>query len=583
MRRGAKIGFITGVSVAMIGGAGYGAYSLVGPGASDDPKAPKVRTVVADPPSPELAASGSKAFLDAWTSGDLEAAGKLTDDPQAATAALQAFKDKVKPSGMTLTAGGPATPAAFASATAAPSSAAAPKATASATAPAGASASASATGTPAPAGQVLMGFKAKAEFEGTTSVWNYDGFLGVVKMSDGTSAVHWAPTVIHPHLAEGETITAQPIFAPPSAMTDRNGKSVASFASLASVLAGIPKNSIANDPADAGNGVVIVDASGKGTPENLFTVTAPKPGKPLKLTIDVALQAAAEKAVLDQSQGGKRKASLVAIEPSTGKILAVANAPATGFNTAFLGATAPGSTMKVITAAALLESGLSPDSPMPCPPTTTAGHTIKNDFEEPHPEYTFKDDFTNSCNTAFVIEGKSKLKSGDLADLGAKAFGFGTTWKVGVPNFDAVIPPAGQNPDETADEYYGQGKTKMNPLAMASVAATVKGGVFKQPILIDGLTQIQAPGQLSPDTLTKLREMMAATAHSGTAAGPMAGLKGDIGGKTGTAERAAGQATDSWFTSYRDNLAVAAMVEGGGHGVDAAGPASAAVLAVGNG
>ena len=82
--------------------------------------------------------------------------------------------------------------------------------------------------------------------------------------------------------------------------------------------------------------------------------------------------------------------------------------------------------------------------------------------------------------------------------------------------------------------------------------------------------------------INKLRALMSATAHSGTAAGPMGGLKGDIGGKTGTAERAAGQATDSWFTAYRDNLAVAAMVEGGGHGVDAAGPASAAVLAVGN-
>ncbi|MFC9324702.1 penicillin-binding transpeptidase domain-containing protein [Kitasatospora sp. NPDC057015] len=566
------------MSVAMIGGAGYGAYSLVG-GSSDDPKAPKARTVVAEPPSAELAASGSKAFLDAWASGDLDAAAKLTDDPTAATAALAAFKDKVKPSALTLATSGPATAAAVAAATAS-SPSAAPKATAT---PSGGASAPASTATPPPPGQVMMGFKAKAEFAGTTSTWNYDGYLGVVKMSDGTAAVHWAPTVIHPHLAEGETITAQPIFAPPSNMTDRNGKSLAGYASLTSMLAGIPKTNLpANDPADAGSGVVILDASGKGTPENVFTITAPKPGKPLKLTIDGALQAAAEKAVLDQSQGGKRKAALVAIEPTTGKILAAANAPATGFNTAFLGATAPGSTMKVITAAALLEGGLSPESPMPCPATTSAGHTIKNDFEEPHPEYTLKDDFTNSCNTAFVIEGKAKLKSGDLADLGAKVFGFGTPWKVGVPNVDAVIPGAGQNPDETADEYYGQGKIKMNPLAMASVAATVKGGVFKQPILIEGLPQIEAPGKLSPDTLTKLRALMAATAHGGTAAGPMGNLKGDIGGKTGTAERAAGQATDSWFTAYRDNLAVAAMVEGGGHGVDAAGPASAAVLAVGN-
>ena len=571
MHKGAKIGVITGVSVAMLAGAGYGAYSLVGPGSSDD-KGPKARTVVAEPPSAEQAAGGAKAFLDAWAAGDLEAAGKLTDNPQAATAALQSFKDKVKPSGLTLAAGGPATPAALAGATAAPSSA---------TVKASPTAEASPTGTPAPAGQVMMGYSAAAEFEGTSSVWKYDGFLGVVKMSDDTPAVHWAPTVIHPHLAEGETITAQPIFAPPSNVADRNGKSIASYTSLAPLVASLQKNA-SGDPADAGTGVVIVNDSGKGTPENLFTITAPKPGKPLKLTIDSALQTAAEKAVLEQSHGGTRASSLVAIEPSTGRILAVANAPATGRNYAFLDSTAPGSTMKVITAAALLEAGLSPDSPMPCPATTTAGHTIKNDFDEPHPEYTFKDDFTNSCNTAFVIEGKAKLKSGDLAEIGKNAFGFGSVWKTGLSNFDAVIPGAGQNADETADEFYGQGKIQMNALAMASVAATVKGGVFRQPILIEGLPQVEAPGKLSADTLTKLRSMMAATARTGTAAQPMAGLKGDIGGKTGTAERAPGAPTDSWFTAYRDNLAVAARVEGGGHGMDAAGPASAAVLRVGN-
>ncbi|MFI6443389.1 penicillin-binding transpeptidase domain-containing protein [Kitasatospora sp. NPDC050543] len=580
MRKGAKIGLITGVSVAMIAAGSYGAYSLVGSdgGSSDDAKTPKVRTVVAEPPSAELAAGGAKAFLEAWAGGNLEAAAKLTDDPAAATTALTAFKDKVKPSALTMVAGGPATTAAFDKATADPSASAGAKPSAAPSASASASAPASAT--PAPAGQVLLTYKAKAEFEGTTSVWQYDGFLGMVKMSDGTSAVHWSPTVIHPHLGAGESIMTQPIFAPASNVVDRNGRTLAAFASLAPLLPSLQKNAV-GDPADAGNGVVIVNESGKGAPENVFTITAPKPGKPLKVTIDAALQAAAEKAVSEQSQGGKRNAALVAIEPTTGKVLAVANSGS--YNYAFLGATAPGSTMKVITSAALLEAGLSPDSPMPCPATTSAGHTIKNDFDTPHPEYTFRDDFTNSCNTAFVIEGKARLKSGDLAEVGKKFFGFESVWKTGVPNVDAVIPGAGQTADEAADEYYGQGKIKMNALAMASVAATVKGGVFKQPILIEGLKQSEAPGQLSPDSLAKLRDMMAATAKGGTATAPMSGLRGDIGAKTGTAERAAGAATDSWFTSYRDNLAVAAWVEGGGHGVDAAGPASAAVLAVGNG
>ncbi|MGW2545815.1 penicillin-binding transpeptidase domain-containing protein, partial [Kitasatospora sp. NPDC001574] len=122
MRSGAKTGIITGVAVAMLAAGGYGAYSLVGgSGDSDEAPAKKPRTVVAEPPSAEQAAAGAKDFLAAWAAGDLAKAASLTDDPATATTALTAFRDQVKPSGLTLAPAGPATPAAFASATGTPS------------------------------------------------------------------------------------------------------------------------------------------------------------------------------------------------------------------------------------------------------------------------------------------------------------------------------------------------------------------------------------------------------------------------------------------------------------------------------
>lgn len=131
MRTGAKTVVISTIAVAVLAAGGYGAYSLVGSDSKKPAAAPKTRTVVAEAPAADLAASGAKDFLDKWAAGDLEAASQLTDDPQTALVALSAFRDKVKPSALTLVPGGPATPAAFASAAAGPSSAASSAAAAS--------------------------------------------------------------------------------------------------------------------------------------------------------------------------------------------------------------------------------------------------------------------------------------------------------------------------------------------------------------------------------------------------------------------------------------------------------------------
>ncbi|GAA2790307.1 penicillin-binding transpeptidase domain-containing protein [Kitasatospora sp. CM 4170] len=585
MRKGAKIGIITGVSLAVLAGGGYGAYSLVGGSDSGTPEAKKPRTVVAEPPTAEQAAAGAKDFLEAWAAGDLGKAAGLTDDPAAATAALTAFKDQVKPSGLTLAPSGPAAPAAFASATGTPSPTAKPSAPASAT-PSAATGSASPSASAAPAG-VLMGFKARAEFEGTNRVWDYNGFLSVVKMSDDTPAVHWAPTVIHPHLGPGEVISTQPVFAPPGNVVDRNNKPLQGASITPTLLATLQDNvrkiqaaDPGKDQSDAGSGVVITTADGKGATDKLFTIVEPKPAKPFKVTIDNTLQAAAEKAMADL--GGK-SGSIVAIEPSTGQVLAFANAPANGQNRAFLGLLAPGSTMKIVTSTALLEAGVNPDTVVPCPLKSSNPKAIPNSFPDAYPNNTLQQDFMISCNTAFIDQGLASLKPGALTSTAKDVYGIGLEWKTGLPNADGRVPDAGANKDEQAMQSIGQGKIQMNPLAIASITATVQSGEFKQPVLVADLPQQKAARSLSPDAAGKLRAMMAATAKDGTAKAVMAGISDNAGAKTGSAEATGIDTTNSWFTAYRGNLALAAEVQGGGHGADAAGPAVAAVIkAAGN-
>ncbi|MQS13712.1 penicillin-binding protein [Streptomyces kaniharaensis] len=583
MRRGAKIGIITGVSVVVLAGGGYGAYSLVGGSDSGSSEAKKARTVVAEPPSADQAASGAKDFLAAWAAGDVAKAASLTDNPDAATAALNAFRDQVKPSGLTLTPSGPATPQAFASATGTPTPAkpsAGASATPSATGTPGATDSPSASATPAPAG-VLMGFKARAEFAGTARVWDYNGFLSVVKMSDDTPAVHWAPSVIHPHLNGTETIATQQVFAPAGTVVDRNGKPLQGASLTPALLTTLQDNAhklLPPDPnkdQDAGSAVVITDPNGKTAPDKLFTIVEPKPAKPFKVTIDNNIQAAAEKAMTDL--GGK-SGSIVAIEPSTGQVLAFANAPATGQNRAFAGLLAPGSTMKIVTSTALLEAGINPDSVVACPEKSSNPVAIPNDFPGAFPNNTLQQDFMVSCNTAFINQGLTSLKPETLSATAKDVYGIGLEWKTGLPNADGKVPPTPGSKDEQAMNYIGQGKVQMNPLAIASITATVQSGAFKQPILVEGLPQQVAARPISPDVAGKLRAMMAATAQGGTAQAAMAGITDNAGAKTGSAEVAGAATTNSWFTAYRGNIAVAAEVQGGGHGVDSAGPAVASLL-----
>ncbi|MEV4612736.1 penicillin-binding transpeptidase domain-containing protein [Kitasatospora sp. NPDC049258] len=541
--RRAVVAAVALLCAAMLTVGGYGAYNLVsavtgGARGSDPNRHPAQSTAsVPQAPTDAQAASTAREFLARWAAGDLPAAGALTDRPEAATAALAAFRDQVRVRSVAFAPGGPV---------------------------------------PAPAaGQAGVGFRATVGFTDAGSVWEYDGALAVVRsgQGQGQALVHWSPGIIHPHLGPGESIAMQPLPAPAGRPTDRNGKPLDGFPSLRQVLAGL-----APAPGEAGSdgrAVVISHGSGPADAEPLFTVTAPTLAPGTQLTLDTDLQRAAETALRDAAGG--RPGSLVAIDASTGGILAVANSPADQFDRAFLGGVAPGSTMKVITAAALLEAGLTPDTPVPCPSTTNSPKPWHNDESGDHPGYTFADDFAQSCNTAFIGQGLARLAPGTLAEVAAEQFGVGLVWHTGIESFDAKIPVP-KDSDERAAEYIGQGAIRVNALTMASVAATVQSGSFHQPVLVPGGRPATAARRLPAQVAVALRAMMARTAAEGTARTAMAGLDGRVGAKTGTAEVDGAPAANSWFIAYRDNVAVAAEIEGGGHGAQAAGQAVAQVL-----
>ncbi|MBR8642818.1 hypothetical protein KEF29_34730 [Streptomyces tuirus] len=175
--------------------------------------------------------------------------------------------------------------------------------------------------------------------------------------------------------------------------------------------------------------------------------------------------------------------------------------------------------------------------------------------------------------TAFVKEGFDHLvhhgdDASDLHDEARDVFGFGN-WSIGggVQTSDPSVPASPMGGDKAA-QFIGQGQVTASPLVMASVAATVRDGAFHQPVILPDQPQTPAPRQIPATTADYLRHMMRAVATGGTASARLSTLPG-VGAKTGTAEEGTG--TNGWLTACNDDLAVAALVEGGTSGVDSAG------------
>ncbi|WAX79593.1 penicillin-binding transpeptidase domain-containing protein [Streptomyces sp. KMM 9044] len=547
-RRKTNPAVLGGVIAVVVGGAGFGAYALFagGPGSGGDTRAAATQQARAKsgPLSAAEVTTAADRFLTAWQQGEVGAASDATDDPEAAAALLTGYAKDARVEDVTLTAG-------------------------------------ARTGT-----EVPFSVKGTVAYEEITEPLAYDSRLTVVRRDgDGEPRVAWQPAVVHPDLKDGDKLVTGKTDTPPIRALDRDGDELTTkdYPSLGPVLDGLREKYGKTAGGEAGIELRVVRGEesrrAKAADKTVLEVSEGTPGT-VQTTLDPAFQAAAEEQVAK-----KAKSSVVLMRPSTGEILAAANA-SRGFNTAFQGSLAPGSTMKVLTASLLIEKGLaSIDEKHPCPKYSSyGGWKFQNLDKFEIKGGTFRDSFGASCNTAFISQA-SELKDDDLTRQAREVFGLSRNdWQIGVPSFDGSVPVQKDAP--MAASLIGQGGVRMNPLNMASVSATVKAGEFHQPYLVspavDGRKPATASRTMSAGTVTQLRQLMSYTATSGTAAEAMAGVGGDKGAKTGSAEVDGQKKPNGWFTAYRGDLAAAAVVQAAGHGGSTAGPLVASLLKLGD-
>jgi cell division protein FtsI/penicillin-binding protein 2 len=307
----------------------------------------------------------------------------------------------------------------------------------------------------------------------------------------------------------------------------------------------------------------IVIRSRTGAPVATLLERRGRKGRALRTTLDRPVQAAAELAL----GATRQKSALVAVQPSTGDVLAVANRPTdAAYDRAIDGRYAPGSTFKVVTTAALLRAGVKTSDTVDCPKTITVGGKDFKNFEgEAVGAVPFARDFAQSCNTAFVSLAKRLER--DALTRTARDFGLGRT--------DASTVPAGRDAVERAASMIGQDRIVASPLAMAGVAATVADGRWRAPRLV-ATDRHQSGPTLDQGELTTLRELMRSVVTSGTGTA-LATIPGEVAGKTGTAEYGAGNPppTHAWFIALRGDLAISVLVEKGRSGGSVAAPIAA--------
>ncbi|WP_328873821.1 penicillin-binding transpeptidase domain-containing protein [Streptomyces sp. NBC_00287] len=330
---------------------------------------------------------------------------------------------------------------------------------------------------------------------------------------------------------------------------------------------------------------------------------ARNPGGDVLTTLRASAQRAAYEGL------GGRKGAVAAIEPSTGRILALVSTPSYNpealsgngptvarswiglnedpekpmLNRAVRQTYPPGSTFKVVTAAAALDAGVVTDvdepTDSPDPYTLPGTSTSLTNEAKGCADASLRAAFEWSCNTVFAKLGV-RVGVTDLAAT-AQAFGFNDTgvripYTVAPSTFDTSVDRA-----QLALSAIGQYNTRATPLQMAMVASAVaSGGQVREPYLVErtirsGGATLETAGSrpvrqaMHPATAVRLRELMTDVVRKGT--GTNAAIPGvTVGGKTGTAQHGIGNSGTpyAWFVSWaqgeRDlepKVAVAVVVE----------------------
>ncbi len=348
----------------------------------------------------------------------------------------------------------------------------------------------------------------------------------------------------------------------------------------------------------------------------------PNPGGTLMLTLDPAAQQAAERAL------GTRKGAVVALDPTTGAVLAMTTFPRYDPNALSTHDTdkvrkawsqlnkdpgeplinraagelyPPGSTFKIITAAAALSDGMHPDTARPNehtykPPQTTRqiqNFGGENCFGGKNP-LSMAEALEVSCNTWFAHLGVD-LGAKRLVDM-AEKFGLNDSPQFQLPGAAESQIPTDLDPPALAQSAIGQRDVRVSPLQMASVIATVANGgrrmapyVVGRVLSADGKTVKrfgpEPLGQaISPEVADQLKQMLGLVVNGPEGTGSAAQIPGlDVFGKTGTAQHGTEEPPHAWFVGSTSkagkSIAVAAIVEDGGNlGSEATGGREAAPI-----
>ncbi|MGY2064849.1 penicillin-binding transpeptidase domain-containing protein [Blastococcus sp. SYSU DS0619] len=311
-------------------------------------------------------------------------------------------------------------------------------------------------------------------------------------------------------------------------------------------------------------GFTVSVAGADGATGREIASVPPVAGQPVQTPLVPAVQTAADAAVAGES----RPTHLVAVRPGTGEILAVSSNEVADAGNALRGQFPPGSSMKAITATALLAAGtLTPSTAVPCPATTTVeGREFENQDQFDLGTVPFTEAFAQSCNTTFIQQGLA-LPDAALADAAA-GYGVGTEWDLPVGIFGGSVPRDSTGTTKAANAI-GQGQVLMSPAQLALVAAGIAGGTPVAPVEVVGAEAAgPVPAGPAAGVLEGLRPMMRQVVLSGTATA--LADRGEVYGKTGTAEYGTNTPPDShgWFTGYQlggpaGDIAFAVLVEGG--------------------
>ncbi|MDT7724654.1 MAG: hypothetical protein QOI21_1230 [Actinomycetota bacterium] len=397
-----------------------------------------------------------------------------------------------------------------------------------------------------------------------SEAWTYDNTMELVRTGQNWQ-VHWTPALVNPRLEAGQRL-AVGIVSDQPAVVDRDGKPLVTGSFQAAegnpaplLQSGLRK--VAQEQGTAAGSsfsIVRLDAAGKQL-DVLFGKQGTE-AKPLTSSLSVKTQAAAQAAV----DGAKGSAMIVAISTSTGDILAVAqNAAAGDTPKALSGQYAPGSTFKIVTAAAAMQqSGVTADTVLECPGSAQIGlRTIKNaGFEKP--PLPLHSAFAASCNTTFA-----QLAS-DLSPTGLKqaADQFGLNADFDIPGISTEAGKVGADGSKTeqVEDGIGQGTVQVSPFGAALMAATAASGKTITPKLWHGIaTTVTTKYSAPPAGITSsLRKMMAEVVSSGTATALRG--SGNVAGKTGTAQFSDSDLSkaNGWFVGYKGDVAFAVLLEG---------------------